>query len=32
MVRVKNGDFEHPSLAEGDPLRRHILYRIDRPG
>ena len=32
MVRVKNGDFEHPSLAEGDQLRRHILYRIDRPG
>lgn len=21
-------DFDHPSLAEGDPLRRHVLYRL----
>jgi RimJ/RimL family protein N-acetyltransferase len=21
-------DFDHPRLAEGDPLRRHVLYRI----
>ena len=24
------GDFDHPRLAEGDPLRRHVLYRISR--
>jgi RimJ/RimL family protein N-acetyltransferase len=23
-------DFDHPALAEGDPLRRHCLYRMDR--
>jgi hypothetical protein len=21
-------DFEHPSLPQGHPLRRHVLYRI----
>jgi RimJ/RimL family protein N-acetyltransferase len=21
-------DFDHPRLLEGDPLRRHVLYRI----
>lgn len=25
------GDFDHPRLAEG-PLRRHVLYRLARPG
>jgi RimJ/RimL family protein N-acetyltransferase len=24
-------DFDHPSLPEGDPLRRHVLYRIRPP-
>ena len=24
------GDFEHPLLPEGHPLRRHVLYRIAR--
>jgi RimJ/RimL family protein N-acetyltransferase len=24
------GDFDHPNLAEGHPLRRHVLYRIRR--
>lgn len=24
-------DFDHPRLAEGDRLRRHVLYRIGRP-
>jgi RimJ/RimL family protein N-acetyltransferase len=24
------GDFEHPNLSEGHPLRRHVLYRIRR--
>jgi ribosomal-protein-alanine N-acetyltransferase len=23
-------DFDHPRLAEGNPLRRHVLYRIGR--
>jgi RimJ/RimL family protein N-acetyltransferase len=31
MTRVIDGDFDHPKLAEDDRLRRHILYRIDRP-
>lgn len=31
MTRVPGGDFDHPRLAEGDPLRRHLTYRIDRP-
>lgn len=31
MTRVVGGDFDRPDLAVGDPLRRHILYRIDRP-
>lgn len=24
------GDFDHPKLPAGHPLRRHVLYRIDR--
>jgi RimJ/RimL family protein N-acetyltransferase len=24
-------DFDHPALSEGNPLRRHVLYRLDRP-
>jgi RimJ/RimL family protein N-acetyltransferase len=28
MVRDRAGDFDHPSLPEGSPLRRHVLYRI----
>jgi RimJ/RimL family protein N-acetyltransferase len=24
-------DFDHPALAEGHPLRRHVLYRAARP-
>ncbi|MES3101424.1 GNAT family N-acetyltransferase [Sphingomonas faeni] len=31
MTRVVDGDFDHPKLADDDRLRRHILYRIDRP-
>jgi RimJ/RimL family protein N-acetyltransferase len=32
MVRIgmrhdANGDFDHPSVPEGSPLRRHVLYR-----
>jgi RimJ/RimL family protein N-acetyltransferase len=28
MVRDPAGDFDHPSLAEDSPLRRHVLYRV----
>lgn len=31
MTRDPAEDFDHPSLAAGHPLRRHVLYRI-RPG
>ena len=31
MTRDLAGDFDHPAVAEGDPLRPHILYRIKRP-
>ena len=31
MTRDPAGDFDHPGVAEDDPLRRHILYRIARP-
>lgn len=30
MLRDPAGDFDHPLLAPGDPLRRHVLYRIGR--
>ena len=30
MVRDAGGDFDHPRLPEGHPLRRHILYRKRR--
>ena len=28
MVRDPSGDFDHPRLPEGSPLRRHVLYRV----
>ncbi|KQT32327.1 GCN5 family acetyltransferase [Sphingomonas sp. Leaf412] len=31
MAHDPDGDFDHPALAPGDPLRRHVLYRIARP-
>lgn len=31
MVRDLEGDFDHPAVPIGDPLRPHILYRIKRP-
>lgn len=30
MVRDGGADFDHPSLPEGSPLRRHVLYRASR--
>ncbi|MGU3540714.1 GNAT family N-acetyltransferase [Methylobacterium sp. A54F] len=29
MTRDPGEDFDHPALPEGDPLRRHLLYRLD---
>jgi len=31
MIRYPDEDFDYPDLAEDDPLRPHILYRIHRP-
>jgi RimJ/RimL family protein N-acetyltransferase len=31
MTRDPAEDFDHPGLPEGHPLRRHMLYRINRP-
>ncbi len=30
MRRDPADDFEHPEVADGHPLRPHVLYRIDR--
>ena len=30
MIRDAAGDFEHPSLPPGHPLRHHVLYRLGR--
>lgn len=30
MVRDPRGDFEHPKLPVGHPLRSHVLYRIGK--
>jgi RimJ/RimL family protein N-acetyltransferase len=32
MTHSANEDFDHPLLAEGHPLRRHVFYRLRRPG
>jgi ribosomal-protein-alanine N-acetyltransferase len=32
MRRDAGGDFEHPNVPEGHPLRPHVLYRISREG
>ncbi len=29
MTRDLGGDFDHPGVPEGSPLRRHVLYRIE---
>jgi RimJ/RimL family protein N-acetyltransferase len=31
MVHDPEGDFDHPHLLEGSPLRRHLLYRAAAP-
>jgi RimJ/RimL family protein N-acetyltransferase len=30
LRRDPAGDFDHPGLPEGSPLRRHVLYRLTR--
>lgn len=30
MTHEPRDDFDHPSLPQGHPLRRHVLYRIGR--
>jgi len=30
MLHDPAGDFDHPALADGDPHRRHVLYRATR--
>ena len=30
LLRDPRGDFDHPGLPEGHPLRRHVLYRKKR--
>lgn len=30
MTRTAGEEFDHPRLAEGHPLRRHVLYRLSR--
>ena len=32
MERDRAGDFDHPRLPEGSPLRRHVLYRVTSEG
>ena len=32
MRRAPAEDFDHPKLAEGHPLRRHVLYRLSHAG
>lgn len=31
MSRLDDGDFDHPAIDPGEPLRRHITYSIVRP-
>jgi ribosomal-protein-alanine N-acetyltransferase len=31
MQRDFAGDFAHPRIPEGHPLRSHVLYRLKRP-
>jgi RimJ/RimL family protein N-acetyltransferase len=30
MHRLEHEDFDHPLLPQGHPLRRHVLYRLQR--
>ncbi len=30
MIHDRNGDFDHPRIPDGHPLRQHVLYRVLR--
>ena len=30
MTYLEGGEFDHPKVPEGDPLRPHVTYRIAR--
>jgi ribosomal-protein-alanine N-acetyltransferase len=32
MTHDPSDDFDHPQIAPGHPLRRHVLYRLKRSG
>jgi hypothetical protein len=32
MTRDPAEDFDHPKLVPDSPVRRHVLYRLDRAG
>ena len=32
MTHNPSDDFDHPNISEGNPLRRHVLYRLSRSG
>jgi ribosomal-protein-alanine N-acetyltransferase len=32
LAMTPHSFFDHPRLPAGHPLRRHILYRVPRPG
>jgi ribosomal-protein-alanine N-acetyltransferase len=27
----QDGEFDHPRIAEGNPVRRHVIYRLSSP-
>lgn len=31
MTRDPSGDFDHPNVPEGHPVRPHVFYRLPRP-
>lgn len=31
MTRDRQGDFDHPHVSDGHPLKRHLLYRVKSP-
>lgn len=32
MTRRPDLDFDHPGIADGHPLKRHVVYRAENPG
>ena len=31
MRHMRDGDFDHPGVLDGSPLKHHVTYRIQRP-